>query len=130
MEFLTTNLGINNYNIMQYNNTRPIYLQIADTICEKILIGEWLEGERIPSVRDLGGEMGVNPNTIVKVFDYLQSKNIIYNKRGIGYFVFEHAMEEIKQIQRNEFFNTTIPLITKQMQLLNISKEELIKAII
>ena len=48
---------------MEFNQNKPIYLQIADGINEKILSGELKEGDRILSVRELGGELGVNPNT-------------------------------------------------------------------
>jgi Predicted transcriptional regulators len=114
---------------MEYKSNKPIYLQIADNLCDKILSGEWLEGDRIPSVRELGGSMGVNPNTIVRVYDYLQNMNVIYNKRGIGYFVNEHAKKEIKRMQHEEFFKEFIPEIAKKIQLLEISKDEFIEEI-
>lgn len=110
---------------MEYNSNKPIYLQIADTLCDKILLGEWKEGERIPSVRELGGSMGVNPNTIVRVYDYLQTIDIIYNKRGIGYFVKDNAKNEINKMQRLQFFKEFVPEIAKKIQLLGITEEEL-----
>ncbi len=112
---------------MEYNSNKPIYLQIADTLCDKILLGEWKEEERIPSVRELGGSMGVNPNTIVRVYDYLQSMDIIYNKRGIGYFVKDKAKEEINKMQRAQFFKEYVPQIARKMQLLGITEDELLK---
>ena len=69
---------------MDFNQNKPIYLQIADSICEKILSGEYLPQERILSVRELGISLGVNPNTIARVYEHLQGMEIIYNKRGIG----------------------------------------------
>lgn len=110
---------------MEYNSNKPIYLQIAETLCDKILLGEWKEEERIPSVRELGGSMGVNPNTIVRVYDYLQSIDVIYNKRGIGYFVKENANNEINKMQRQQFFKEFVPEIAKKIQLLGITEEEL-----
>ncbi|MDD4292288.1 MAG: GntR family transcriptional regulator, partial [Bacteroidales bacterium] len=72
---------------MEFNEHKPIYLQISDTICDKILGEEWREEERIPSVRELGITLGVNPNTIMRTYDHLQSVEIIYNKRGVGYYI-------------------------------------------
>ena len=72
---------------MNFKESKAIYLQIADRICDEILLGQLGEEERIPSVREYAAIVEVNANTVMRSFDYLQSQNIIYNKRGIGYFV-------------------------------------------
>ena len=72
---------------MNFKESKAIYLQIADRICDEILLGQFGEEERIPSVREYAAIVEVNANTVMRSFDYLQSQNIIYNKRGIGYFV-------------------------------------------
>lgn len=110
---------------MEFNNNKPIYLQIADFICDNIVNGTWKEEERIPSVRELGSDLQVNPNTAMRTFEYLQNRHIIYNKRGIGYFVAENATQQVAQLQRDEFFNEQLPHVFKIMQLLHISFEEL-----
>src|SRR5574344_564339 len=110
---------------MEFNPNKPIYLQIADSLYEKVISGQWPEQERIPSVRELGITLGVNPNTIVRVYDYLQNQNIIYNKRGIGYFVSENAKDQILKAQRKEFMNEEAPLFIRKMKILGISPKEL-----
>ena len=110
---------------MDFNQNKPIYLQIADSICEKILKGEHLPDERILSVRDLGISLGVNPNTIARVYEHLQGMEIIYNKRGIGYFVAPDAPERILQMQRDEFLKNELPAVVKKMKLLGIPLEVL-----
>jgi DNA-binding transcriptional regulator YhcF (GntR family) len=112
---------------MEFNNNKPIYLQIADYICDNIVNGTWKEEERIPSVRELGSDLQVNPNTAMRTFEYLQNKHIIFNKRGIGYFVAPNATNEVAQLQRDEFFNEQLPHVFKTMQLLHISFEELLQ---
>ena len=87
---------------MQFNDNMPIYLQIADRICENILSGKWGSDCRIPSVREMGAEYQVNPNTMMRSYDYLQQKNIIYNKRGIGYFVSPGSISLILEDQRKK----------------------------
>ena len=72
---------------MNFKESKAIYLQIADRICDEILLGQYPEEERIPSVREYAAIVEVNANTVMRSFDYLQVQNIIYNKRGIGYFV-------------------------------------------
>ena len=76
---------------MELNQNKPIYLQIADGISEKILSGELKEGDRILSVRELGSELGVNPNTAMRSYEKLTMDGILYNQRGIGYFVADGA---------------------------------------
>lgn len=73
---------------MNFKESKAIYLQIADRICDEILLGQYQEEERIPSVREYAAMVEVNANTAMRSFDYLQSQDIIYNKRGIGYFCF------------------------------------------
>ena len=58
---------------MDFKKQKPIYLQIADTLCERIMAGEWQVDERIPSVRDVAAELGVNPNTVMRTYDHLQN---------------------------------------------------------
>ena len=80
---------------MNFKESKAIYLQIADRICDEILLGQYQEEERIPSVREYAAMVEVNANTAMRSFDYLQSQDIIYNKRGIGYFVSSGAKELI-----------------------------------
>lgn len=70
---------------MEFRKQKPIYLQIADRLMEQILGGVPAAEERMPSVRDVAASMGVNPNTVMRTFEHLQSEGIIYNRRGVGY---------------------------------------------
>ena len=110
---------------MEFNEPKSIYIQIADQICARILQNEWLAGERIPSIRELAVEQGVNPNTITKSYQSLLDKGVILNQRGKGYFVCDGASKKIKQEMKNAFISDDIPKIIKNMQLLNISIDEL-----
>lgn len=105
---------------MDFNQNKPIYLQIADSICDKILQGEYLPDERILSVRELGISLGVNPNTIARVYDHLQGMEIIYNRRGIGYFVSPSAPERILERQKEEFLRNELPAVARKMKLLGV----------
>ena len=111
---------------MEYNEHKPIYLQNADMIQEKIVRGEWPEEERIPSVRELGASVGVNPNTIVRSYQLLESKDIIYNKRGMGYYVKGGAVARVKENVKREFIANELPQFKAKAEMLGIGKEELI----
>ena len=110
---------------MDFKKQKPIYLQIADTLCERIMAGEWSVDERVPSVRDVAAKIGVNPNTVMRTFDYLQQSEIIYNRRGVGYFVAEHAAEHIQQINRMYFVNEELPYFFQRMNMLGITLDDL-----
>ena len=110
---------------MQFEDGKSIFLQIADTITEKVVRGEFPAGEKIPSVRELAAEMGVNPNTVMRTYSELQAMNIIENQRGIGYFVNPDAQKIILKGKKQEFFNTVLPKFLKQAALLGITAEEL-----
>ena len=110
---------------MDFRKQKPIYLQIADHLSEQVLQGALTPDERMPSVRDVATSMGVNPNTVMRTFDYLQQEEIIYNRRGVGYFVSPDARERILAHQRREFLEEDLPLIKQKMRLLGIGIEEL-----
>lgn len=110
---------------MEFVQHKPIYLQIAESLCDRILGGDWKEGERIPSVRELGTDLGVNPNTIMRAYESLERDNIIFNKRGIGYFVSEGAVSIVRSLLREDFIERNLPALFKSMDLLDISMEDL-----
>ena len=112
---------------MEFRKQKPIYLQIADRLMEQILDGQPPEDDRMPSVRDVAERMGVNPNTVMRSFEYLQGEEIIYNRRGVGYFVSPDARKRILDQQRREFLEEELPLIRQKMQMLGISFEEVMK---
>ena len=112
---------------MEYNEHKPIYLQNVDLMQEKILQGDWREEERIPSVRERGAMVGVNPNTIVRSYQLLESQEIIYNKRGLGYFVKDGAVARIKDNVKNEFIANELPQFKAKAQMLGITKDELVE---
>lgn len=112
---------------MEFQNGKSIFLQIADTIAEKVVSGEFPAGEKIPSVRELAAEMGVNPNTIMRTYSELQAMNIIENQRGIGYFVNAEAQKIILEGKKKEFFHKILPEFLKQAAMLGITADELQK---
>ena len=110
---------------MNFKESKPIYLQIADRICDEVLFGQYREEERIPSVREYAAVVEVNANTVMRSYDYLQSREVIYNKRGIGYFVSSGAGELILSLKKKYFMEEEIDYFFKQMYTLGISAKEL-----
>lgn len=114
---------------MEFKNNKGIALQIANNLSERILNGTIAIEEKIPSVRELAAEMGVNPNTIVRSYAELQSKNIISNQRGIGYFVAMDARNIIKEWRTQDFYTIELPEFVHQMNILGVNYSDLIKPI-
>ena len=111
---------------MNFKENNAIYIQIAEQICDMILLGEYREDERIPSVREYAAIVEVNFNTVMRSFEYLQSSGIIYNKRGIGYFVAIGACGKIHSIRKEYFLNNEINDFFKQIYMLDIPIREIV----
>lgn len=110
---------------MKFNSKKPIYIQIVDYFLDGIISKKYSIGNRILSVRDLAIELGVNPNTVMRAYTYLQDKDIIFNKRGIGYFIGENAHINAKEIKYKEFVQDELPDIFSTMDILEITIEEI-----
>ena len=110
---------------MQFRDSIAIYLQIADYICERILLKQWKAGERIPAVRELAVQLEVNPNTVMRTYEFLQGQNIIYNQRGVGYFVSPDAIKNATDYRKKEFTEKELPNIFRNIYMLNIDIDEL-----
>jgi DNA-binding transcriptional regulator YhcF (GntR family) len=110
---------------MEFSQPKGIYLQIADQIRDRILAGEWRSGERIPSIRELAVNIGVNPNTVTKSYQALLDREIIENQRGIGYFVTSDATQKILDEIKNEFVRDELPRVFRTMNVLGMSLDDL-----
>ncbi len=106
------------------DNDKAIYLQIADGICDSVLAGSLNPGDRIPSVRDYAARMGVNANTVMRSYDYLDQKGIIFNKRGIGFFISPDAFENIRRERRDTFFNVEADTYFQRMAAIGLTPDE------
>ncbi len=110
---------------MQFNESKAIYLQIAERISDEIMLGCYDENERIPSVRDYAARMEVNTNTALRSYAYLEQTGVIYQKRGLGYFISPNAKENISNHKREEFFGSFLPEMFNRMNALGIGIEKI-----
>lgn len=109
---------------MDFKNGQPIYIQIAERLCDELLAGTYPTESRIPGVREYSALLEVNVNTIVKAFDHLARQGIIYPKRGMGYFVSTDAQTIILKERKQRFIDEVLPDFFKQLMQLNIPMEE------
>ncbi len=107
-----------------YKPSRPIYMQIVDRIMRQIARQDLKDGQKLPSVREMAIDSGVNPNTIQRTYSELERMNIVETRRGQGTFVTEkkEVLEEVKKKLQLELVNRFV----ESMKELGISEEEII----
>ena len=113
---------------MTFSNDKPIYIQMGDRLCDEIISGKYKDDDRIPSVREYAVLLEVNTNTAVKAYEQLAREEIIYNKRGLGYFVTKGAKAQILKVRKKEFMKERLPELFRQMQLLGITLDDIAEA--
>ena len=112
---------------MNFVKQKAIYMQIADYVLDNILSETFKAGDRLQSIREMAATVQVNPNTVTRSFNYLQEEGIIYNQRGIGFFVADDAPKKTREIKKQAFIKAYLPQLFKMMDLLKIDFQELEK---
>ena len=112
---------------MKFNSDKPIYTQIADILLARILEGVWMPEAKIPSIRETAVLLEVNPNTAARAFTFLQEREIIYNVRGMGFYVSADGRSRALQLKKSEFVEEQIPVLKQNMKMLSITNEELLQ---
>ena len=110
-----------------WNDSQPIFRQLADRIIEQILQGVWQEGEALPSVRTVAADLKINHLTVMKGYQLLVDEALIEKRRGQGMFVAQGALAQLKASQKIEFIEQQIPSIANKLQQLDISLDEFIE---
>ncbi|WP_297631501.1 GntR family transcriptional regulator [uncultured Clostridium sp.] len=112
--------------VIEFNTNEPIYIQIKRFLEKKIISGEYVGEFKMASVRELAGELKVNPNTIQRVYTELEGDDLIYTKRGIGKFV--TSDKKIINNLRIDISKELIKKFIKDTKELGFSKEEILEA--
>jgi DNA-binding transcriptional regulator YhcF (GntR family) len=110
---------------MDFKPNYPIYLQVADFICEKLLKNEWANGDKLPALKDLAVTTSVNPNTVIKSLGYLVDNNILSTQRGVGYFFTDNARAITQELKRRQFIDEVLPEVFASMDLLGLDIDAL-----
>lgn len=114
---------------MDFHAEKPIYQQIVDYAFGRILAGDWQGGGRVPSVREMAGEMSVNTHTVLKAYEYMQNRDILVVKRGMGYYLSDDAAARVNAERREAFLNTTAPAFFREMRLLGLTIDDILAKI-
>lgn len=110
---------------MEFKEKGSIYAQIADYVCDQILLKKWKADQKIPSIREFASTMQVNGITVQRAYDHLLQLGVITNKRGIGYFVETDAEEKVLALRRAQFMEHDLPAFLKNLRLLKIDLDEI-----
>lgn len=114
---------------MNFDDNRPIFLQIAEGIEDGILTDVFKEGEQIPSITEISVTYQINPATALKGINLLVEEEIIFKKRGVGMFVKSGAVLKLEEKRRNEFFENYVKKMIEEAGKLKISKQEIVAMI-
>lgn len=109
---------------MNFNESSPIYLQIADKLCDGVLSGLYTAGQRIPSVREMAVAIEVNPNTVQRTYTTLQEWGIVEMRRGQGYFVAADALARTRTRRRRMLEQEEIPRLLEYLNALSMSIDQ------
>lgn len=110
---------------MIQTDNRPIYVRLADQICDRILLEEFRKLERIPSVREYAVTQQVNPATAARAFEILERQGVIFNKRGLGFFVAEEAADIIRKMRLETLLGEESELFFSRLAVLEVSPDQL-----
>ena len=108
---------------MEFEANTPIYLQLIDMIKLQIVSGRLKSGDKLPSVRDLAVEYGVNPNTMQKALSQLEWEKLVYTGRTTGRYVTEDT--ELIGKLRKELADMRISELFEKLQQLGYGKREI-----
>lgn len=111
---------------MEFHKNKPIYLQIVDVLCQRIVSKEWKEDIKIPTVKELAKELEVNHNTLMRSLEMLQAEDILFSRRGVGLFLTKESYKKALELMRKSFYENQVPEFFRTMSTLKITLGELI----
>lgn len=115
--------------LLNFEDDRPIFMQIAEGIEDAILSGAFPEESQIPSTTEISVNYKINPATALKGINILVDDNVIYKKRGIGMFVCKGAVEVIKDKRKERFFEGFVLSLVNEAKKLGLGESEIISMI-
>ena len=108
-----------------WDDSKPIYLQLRQVVAQQILRGLMQEGEAVPSVRQVAAEEKINPLTVSKAYQLLVDENLLEKRRGLGMFVTEGAQVLALEQERKQFIEQEWPKILERMEALELDPTQL-----
>lgn len=114
---------------INFEDERPIFIQIAEGIEDAILTGAFSESSQIPSITELSVSYKINPATALKGISILVDDGIIFKKRGVGMFVAPGAVSKLRNKRKELFFDHYIKKLIEEAKKLGISNAEILRMV-
>ena len=114
---------------INFEDERPIFLQIAEQIEDGILSGAFPEETQIPSTTDISVNYKINPATALKGINLLVDGGIVYKKRGLGMFVSQGAVKTLRVKRKEEFYDNYIRKLTGEAKKIGLTREEIVSMV-
>jgi GntR family transcriptional regulator len=111
------------------DDSKPIFIQIAESVQDEIIKGILNEGDQVPSTNQFASFYQINPATAAKGINLLVDENILYKKRGIGMFIAEGAKEVLLEKRKQRFYEDFILNMLQEAKKISMSKQEIITLI-
>lgn len=111
--------------LINFEDERPIFVQIAEGIEDAILSGAFLEESQIPSTTEISVSYKINPATALKGINLLVDSGILFKKRGVGMFVTPGATKKLIEKRRNLFYENYITRLIDEAKRLGIAQTEI-----
>ena len=110
---------------MFIDDSKPIYIQIAEHIEDEIIKGDLPEESQVPSTNQFASFFQINPATAAKGINLLVDQGILYKKRGIGMFVAEGAQEKLMAKRRDQFYEQYVVTMMQEARKIGITPNQL-----
>ena len=114
---------------LNFDDEKPVFLQIAEGMEDAILTGVFQEESQIPSTTELSVTYKINPATALKGINLLVDAGIVYKKRGVGMFVAEGAVRKLRQKRKDQFYENFVSRLVEEAKKLEITDMEIISMI-
>ena len=111
----------------EWKENQPIYRQLRGLVVERIMDGSFVEGEAIPSVRQVAADYQVNHLTVGKAYQELVELGLLQKRRGLGMYVTEGARSALTRQEQQQFIDEELPAFAERARMLGLNLEKIVK---
>ena len=115
---------------VEWNDKQPIYMQLRELVVERIMDGSFVEGEAVPSVRQVAADYQINHLTVAKAYQELVEIGLLEKRRGLGMFVTSGARSSLTKNEQQRFIDEELPAFIERVQLLGMGMNEVVNILL
>jgi GntR family transcriptional regulator len=111
----------------EWKENQPIYRQLRELVVERIMDGSFVEGEAIPSVRQVAADYQVNHLTVGKAYQELVELGLLQKRRGLGMYVTEGARSALTRQEQQQFIDEELPAFAERARMLGLDLDKVVE---